>query len=100
MFEPEWIEYFQRESPFAYYCVIFIGFLWNVICYVFCIIPLIVIVLCVIMAISGVKGIKIKFIQNKKLKKLRKEKEKHEKLHQNLYLDRLDRQFKKKKKHR
>jgi hypothetical protein len=50
------------------------------------------------MVYSGTKAIKIKLVEDKKHKKLRKEKEKHEELHQNLYLDHLDRNIKKKKK--
>lgn len=99
MFEPEWMEYFQRESPFAYYCVIFIGFLWNLICYGFYVIPLVVIILCITMAISGVKGIKIKFIQNKKLKRLNQKEKHNQKIQQDSYLNHLDKKIKKKKKH-
>jgi hypothetical protein len=51
------------------------------------------------MIYSGTKAIKIKLIEDKKHKKLRKEKENHEQLHENLYLDRLDKNLKKKKKH-
>jgi hypothetical protein len=52
------------------------------------------------MIYSGTKAIKIKLVEDKKHKKLRKEKEKQEELHQNLYLDHLDRNIKKKKKHK
>ena len=53
----------------------------------------------IFMIYSGTKAIKIKLIEDKKHKKLRKEKENHEQLHENLYLDRLDKNLKKKKKH-
>ena len=51
------------------------------------------------MVYSGIKAIKIKLVEDKKHKKTRKEKENSEKIHQDLYLDRLDKNLKKKKKH-
>jgi hypothetical protein len=54
----------------------------------------------IFMVYSGTKAIKIKLVEDKKHKKLRKEKEKQEQLHQDLYLDHLDRNIKKKKKHK
>jgi len=100
MFEPEWMEYFQREDPFAYYCLIFLGYLGKILFYFSYVILLIFLFVPLFMIYSGTKAIKIKLVEDKKHKKLRKEKEKHEQLHQNLYLDHLDRKIKKKKKHK
>ena len=52
------------------------------------------------MMYSGIKAIKIKLVEDKKHKKFRKEKKNHEQAHENLYLDHLDKNLKKKKKHR
>lgn len=98
MFEPEWMEYFQREAPFSYYCILFLLFLVRILWYFSYLILILFLFVPFFMVYSGTKAIKIKFIEGKKHKKLRKEKEKHEELHQNLYLDRLDRNIKKKKK--
>ena len=100
MFEPEWMEYFEREAPFSYYCIIFLGYLGKVLFYCSYLLLLIVLITPLFMVYSGIKAIKIKIVDGKKHKKLRKEKEKHEQLHQNLYLDHLDRNVKKKKKHK
>jgi len=53
-----------------------------------------------IAAYLGYNSIKIKFKEDKKHKRLRKEKEKNEKTHQDIYLDRLDKNLKKKKKNK
>jgi len=98
MFEPEWMEYFQRESPFSYYCVLFLECFCKILFYFSYLVLLIILLVPVFMVYSGTKAIKIKLVEDKKHKKLRKEKEKHEELHQNLYLDHLDRNIKKKKK--
>jgi predicted membrane protein len=98
MFEPEWMEYFQREAPFSYYCVLFLGCFCKILFYFSYLVLLIILLVPVFMVYSGTKAIKIKLVEDKKHKKLRKEKEKHEELHQNLYLDHLDRNIKKKKK--
>jgi ABC-type bacteriocin/lantibiotic exporter with double-glycine peptidase domain len=100
MFEPEWMEYFEREAPFSYYCLILLGYLGKILFYSSYLILLIVLFIPLLMIYSGTKAIKIKLVEDKKHKKLRKEKEKHEQLHQNLYLDHLDRKIKKKKKHK
>ena len=101
MFEPEWMEYFEREAPFSYYCLIFLGYLTKILFYFsYLIILLIVLFVPIFMIYSGTKTIKIKLVEDKKHKKLRKEKEKHQELHENLYLDHLDRKIKKKKKHK
>jgi predicted membrane protein len=100
MFEPEWMEYFEREAPFSYYCILFLQFLITILSYFSYVVLLIVIAVPIFMIYSGTKAIKIKLIEDKKHKKLRKEKENHEQLHENLYLDRLDRNIKKKKKHK
>lgn len=100
MFEQEWMEYFEREAPFSYYCVIFLGYLGKILFYFAYVVLLIVLLAPLFMIYSGTKAIKIKLVEDKKHKKLRKEKEKHEQLHENLYLDHLDRNIKKKKKHK
>ena len=100
MFEPEWMEYFKEQDPFAYYCLIFLGFLGTVLSYFSYVILLVIVAAPLFMIYSGTKEIKIKLVEDKKHKKLRKEKEKHQELHENLYLDHLDRNMKKKKKHK
>jgi predicted membrane protein len=100
MFEPEWMEYFEREAPFSYYCILFLQFLITILSYFSYVVLLIVIAVPIFMIYSGTKAIKIKLVEDKKHKKLRKEKEKHQELHENLYLDHLDRNIKKKKKHK
>jgi predicted membrane protein len=99
MFEPEWMEYFQREAPFSYYCVIFLWYLTKILFYFAYVVLLIVIAVPIFMIYSGTKAIKIKLIEDKHHKKLRKEKEKHEQIHQKLYFDHLDKNINKKKKH-
>jgi hypothetical protein len=99
MFEPEWMEYFEREDRFAYYCLIFLGFLVKVLFYCSYVILLIVLMALLFIIYSGTKEIKIKLIQDKHHKKLRKEKEKHQDINQKLYFNHLDRNIKKKKKH-
>jgi predicted membrane protein len=100
MFEPEWMEYFQREAPFSYYCLIFLGYLIKILFYFSYVILLVFLFVPFFMIYSGTKAIKIKLVEDKKHKKLRREKEKHQELHENLYLDHLDRNIKKKKKHK
>jgi predicted membrane protein len=100
MFEPEWMEYFEREAPFSYYCILFLLFLVKILWYFSYLILLLFLIVPIFMVYSGTKAIKIKLVEDKKHKKLRKEKEKHEQLHENLYLDHLDRNIKKKKKHK
>jgi hypothetical protein len=51
------------------------------------------------MIYSGTKEIKIKFVENKKHKKLKKEQQKQQDVHQNLYIERLSKNLKKKRKH-
>ena len=100
MFDKYWMEYFQREAPFSYYCIIFVGYLVKILFYFSYLILLIVLLVPLFMIYSGTKAIKIKLIEDKKHKKLRKEKEKHQEIHQNLYFDHMDRNLKKKKKHK
>jgi hypothetical protein len=100
MFEPEWMEYFKREAPFSYYCIICLGYLGKILFYFSYVILLMILFVPIFMIYSGTKAIKIKLVEDKKHKKLRKEKQKHEQLHQDLYLDHLDRNIKKKKKHK
>jgi predicted membrane protein len=99
MFEPEWIEYFKRESPFSYYCIIFLQFLVTILSYFSYLILLILLLTPPLMIYLGIKTIKIKLVEDKKHKKLRKEKEKQEEINHNLYFERLDKVMKKKKKH-
>lgn len=99
MFEPEWMEYFKREAPFSYYCVIFLQFLLTILFYFSYLILPIILLTPLLMLYLGIKTIKIKLVEDKKHKKLRKEKEKQEQINHNLYFDRLDRAMKKKKKH-
>ena len=97
MFEPEWMEYFEREAPFSYYCIICLGYLGKILFYFAYVVLLIVLLTPFFMIYSDIKAIKIKIVDGKKHKKLQKEKEKHQKLNENLYLDRLDKNLKKKK---
>jgi hypothetical protein len=99
MFEPEWMEYFQRESPFSYYCVIFLWYLAKILFYFSYLVLLFLLMVPFFMIYSGTKAIKIKLIEDKHHKKLRKEKEKHQEIHQKLYFDHLDKNINKKKKH-
>ena len=99
MFEPEWMEYFQREAPISYYCILFLQFSITVLFYFSYLLLLMFVVIPAYLLFSGIKTIKIKLVEDNKHKKLRKEKEKSEKIHQDLYLDRLDKNLKKKKKH-
>jgi hypothetical protein len=100
MFEPEWMEYFQREAPFSYYCILFLQYIGRMLFYFSYIIVFIVGLTPIFMIYSGTKSIKIKLVESKKHKKLRKEKEQQEKTHEILYLDHLDKNLKKKKKHK
>jgi hypothetical protein len=99
MFEPEWMEYFQREAPFSYYCVIFLGYLGKILFYFAYVILLMVLMVPLFMIYSGTKAIKIKLIENKEHKRLRKQREKEQNIHQDIYFKHLDKNLKKKKKH-
>jgi len=99
MFEPEWMEYFQREAPFSYYCVIFLGYFFKILFYFSYVILLCLLTVPFFMIYSGTKEIKIKFVENKKHKKLKKEQQKQQDVHQNLYIERLSKNLKKKRKH-
>lgn len=99
MFEKEWMEYFQRESPLSYYSILFLLFLVRIIWYFSYLVLIFFLAVPVFMIYNGVKTIKIKLVEDKKHKKLRKEKEKQEEINHNLYLERLDKAIKKKKKH-
>jgi hypothetical protein len=100
MFEPEWMEYFQREAPISYYCILFLQFSITVLFYFSYLLVLLVVLTTFYLLFSGIKTIKIKLVEDKKHKKNRKEKKNHEQAHENLYLDHLDRNIKKKKKHK
>jgi hypothetical protein len=99
MFEPEWMEYFEREAPFSYYCILFLQFLIMVLSYFSYVVLLFVIAVPIFMIYSGTKAIKIKLIEDKKHKKLRKEHEKQKNNDQQIYLDRLSKNLNKKRKH-
>lgn len=99
MFEPEWMEYFQREDPFAYHCLLLLQFLCAVLSYFSYVVLLIVLAVPIFMLYSGIKGIKIKLIEDKYHKKLRKEHEKQKDNDQKIYLDRLNKNLNKKKKY-
>lgn len=98
MFEPEWIEYFQRESPFAYYCVLFIQLLITILKYACYITILIFLISPIIMLYSGIKGVKIKLSKTKKSKRYQQNKEKIQKEKQNLYINQLHKNIRTKKK--
>jgi hypothetical protein len=51
------------------------------------------------MIYSGTKAIKIKLVEDKKYKKLKKEQQKQQDANQNLYIEQLSKNLKKKKKH-
>jgi hypothetical protein len=99
MFEPEWMEYFEREAPFSYYCVLFLGFLGKILFYCSYVILLILLMTPAFLIYSSTKEIKIKFVDSKKHKKLKKEQKKEHDAHQNLYMERLSKNLNKKKKH-
>ena len=99
MFDQEWMEYFQRDAPFCYYCVIFISLVCKVLFYFSYLLLLLIAIVPFYLISSGIKTIKIKLVEDKKHKKLRKQTEKNQQDHQNQYLERLDRNIKKKHKH-
>lgn len=98
MIDQEWMEYFQRDAPFCYYCIIFISFVCKVLFYFSYLLLLLIVVIPFYLLSSGIKTIKIKLVEDKKHKKLRKQTEKNQEDHQNQYLERLDRNIKKKHK--
>ena len=100
MFDKDWMEYFQRDAPFCYYCVIFISFLCKVLFYSSYLLLLLFVIVPLYLVSSGIKTIKIKLVEDKQHKKARKTKEKDQELHQKQYLEQLDRNMKKKKKHK
>ena len=99
MFDQDWMVFLQREAPFSYYCVIFISFLCKILFYCSYLLLLFVVVVPAYLLFSGIKSIKIKLVEDKEHKKLRKQTEKNQEHHQNRYLERLDRNIKKKKHH-
>ena len=100
MFDKDWMEYFQRETPLAYYSIIFLQYVVSLmtlfLSYFSYILLLLVLVSPIFMMYFGIKSIKIKLIEDEHHKKIRKERESY----QNMYIDRLDRNLKKKKKHK
>lgn len=94
MFGEEWMEFFKRESPFAYYCVLFIQFLVLLVSYLSYVVLCLVLILPTFMIYSGTKSIKIQLKDNKEQKKKRKQKENDE----SIYLNKLENNIKKKKK--
>jgi uncharacterized membrane protein (DUF106 family) len=99
MFEPAWMEYFQREAPFCYYCILFTSFVLKVLFYFSYAILLLIAIVPFFLVFSGIKTIKVKLVEDKQHKKARKLKEKNQEMYQNQYLDELER-IKKKKKHK
>ena len=99
MFEPEWMEYFEREAPFSYYCIIFLGYLGKILFYFAYVIALFILAAPCFMIYSGTKAIKIKLVEDKKHKKIKKEQQKQQDANQNLYMERLSKNLKKKRKH-
>jgi hypothetical protein len=100
MFEPEWMEFFQRESPFAYYCVLFIQLLVTILSYFAYVVLCFILIVPIFMIYTGTKSIKIRLMEDKKHKKLRKQQKKEKEINETMYLDRLDKHMKKKKKHK
>ena len=98
MIDQDWMVFLQREAPFSYYCVIFMSFLCKILFYSLYLLLLLVVLVPAYLLFSGVKSIKIKLVEDKKHKKLRKHTEKNQEFHQNQYLERLDRNIKKKHK--
>jgi hypothetical protein len=86
MFDKEWMEYFQRESPLAYYCIILLQYVGILLSYVPYIILLLIVLAPIFMVYFGIKTIKIKLVEDKQRKKIKKEQENY----QNMYIDRLD----------
>lgn len=98
MFGKEWMEFFERESPIAYYCLLFLQLLISLIPYFACFVLLIIISSPLFMIYYGIKGIKVKLLKYKTKKKLEKEKTLYEQMSQDSYLEHLDKKIKKKKK--
>ena len=99
MFEPEWMEYFQREAPFSYYCIIFLGYLGKILFYFGYVILLMILFIPLFMIYSSTKEIKIRLKQDKQHKKKKKQMDAENSINQKMYFDRLDKNLKKKKKH-
>lgn len=97
MFDKDWMEYFQRETPLAYYFILFLQYVISLmtlfLSYFSYIVLLLVLVSPIFMMYFGIKAIKIKLIKDKHQKKIKKERE----TYQNMYINRLDRNLKKKK---
>lgn len=98
MFDQDWINYFQKESPATYYCVIAIQYLVSLMSIILSYIPYIVFLLVVIspiiMMYFGIKSIKIKLIEDKHHKRIRQQRE----IYENLYIDSLNKNLSKKNK--
>ena len=99
MFEPEWMEYFEREAPISYYCVIFLGYLGKTLFYFAYVVLLMVLFVPIFMIYSSTKEIKIRLKQDKQHKKRTKQMDAENSINQKMYFDRLDKSIKKKKKH-
>ena len=99
MFEPEWMEYFQREAPFSYYCIIFLGYLGKILFYFGYVILLMILFIPLFMIYSSTKEIKIRLKQDEQHKKKKKQMDAENSINQKMYFDRLDKNLKKKKKH-
>ena len=99
MYEPEWMEYFQRDAPFCYYCILFMSLVIKILYYFSYVILSLIAIVPFFLVYSGIKTIKVKLVEDKHHKKARKIKEKNKEAHQNQYLNELER-IKKKKKHK
>lgn len=94
MFDKEWMEYFQRESPLSYYCIIILQHIGVLLSYLPYLILLLIILVPILMIYFGIKTIKIKLVEDKKRKKIKKEQD----IYQKMYIDHLDKNLSQKKK--
>jgi hypothetical protein len=99
MYDPEWMEYFRRDAPFCYYCILFVSLVLKILFYFSYVILFLIAVVPFFLVFSGIRAIKVKLVEDKQHKKARKLKEKNQAMYQNEYLDELEK-IKKKKKHK
>ena len=91
MFDQYLMDYFYRDAPFCYYCVLFISLIIKILFYFSCSILLLVAIISFFLVFSGIKTIKVKLVEDKQHKKARKLKEKNQEMYQNQYLEELER---------
>lgn len=99
MFEKEWMEYFREQDIFSYYCILFVQLIVTGLYHCSYLIIFLIALTPFIIIYSQVKSVKIQFVEDKKHKKLKKEQQKQQDAHQNLYIERLSKNLKKKRKH-